>query len=97
MSAAEQKPLEWSERASEDLLAIHTHIAQDNRTAADAVVRHLLAVTGELRRFPTLGRPGRRKGTRELILTRYPYLVVYRVTARKVSIITVSHQRRRFP
>ena len=97
MSAAARKQLEWTERASEDVLAIYSYIAQDNRTAAESVVRHLISSGERLRHFPALGRPGRRKGTRELILTRYPYLLVYRVSTRKVSIVTVVHQRRRFP
>ena len=97
MSAAEEKQLEWTERASEDVLAIYGYIAQDNRPAAEAVIRHLIASAERLRSFPGLGRPGRRRGARELVLTRYPYLLVYRVRARKVSIVTVVHQRRRFP
>ena len=97
MSAAEEKRLEWTQRASEDVLAIYSYIAQDNRRAAEAVVSHLIASAQQLCQFPSLGRPGRRKGTRELVLTRYPYLLVYRVTAKSVSIATVVHQRRRFP
>ena len=97
MSGAAEKQLEWTERASEDVLAIYTYIAQDNRKAAEAVVSHLISSAERVRYFPGLGRPGRRKGTRELVLTRYPYLLVYRVRARKVSIVAVAHQRRRFP
>ena len=97
MSGAAEKQLEWTERASEDVLAVYTYIAQDNRKAAEAVVRHLISSAERVRYFPRLGRPGRRRGTRELVVTRYPYLLVYRVRARKISIVAVVHQRRRFP
>ena len=87
MSGAAEKQLEWTERASEDVLAIYTYIAQDNRKAAEAVVSHLISSAERVRYFPGLGRPGRRKGTRELVLTRYPYLLVYRVRARKSQLL----------
>jgi toxin ParE1/3/4 len=49
-----------------------------------------------LAEHPYLFRPGRVPGTRELIA--HPnYLVVYRVTAEQVEIVSVLHVRQQYP
>jgi toxin ParE1/3/4 len=46
-----------------------------------------------LLQHPNLGRPGRRRGTRELVIGRTPFIVVYRVDmqAGKIEIIQFRH------
>lgn len=44
-----------------------------------------------------LGRPGRVKGTRELVVNGTPYRVVYRVEAEVVLILRVLHGAQRWP
>ena len=49
-----------------------------------------------LAEHPYLFRPGRVPGTRELIA--HPnYLIVYRVTAEQVEIVSVLHARQQYP
>ena len=43
-----------------------------------------------------VGRIGRARGTRELILGDLPYIIVYRVTKR-VEILAVVHMARQWP
>jgi toxin ParE1/3/4 len=50
-----------------------------------------------LRVFPEKGRPGRVKDTRELVLGRVPFLIIYRFEAREVIILSVQHQSRMWP
>jgi toxin ParE1/3/4 len=69
----------WTARALTDLAALRAHIAQDNLPAADRQVELVLAAVAGLLQFPNSGRPGRRAGTRELVVDRTPYLVPYRV------------------
>jgi plasmid stabilization system protein ParE len=47
--------------------------------------------------FPMLGHVGRRLGTRELVLSKYPYTIVYRLTVKKIIIAAVIHQSRKNP
>jgi toxin ParE1/3/4 len=47
--------------------------------------------------LPHRGRPGRWPGTRELIITRTPYIVPYRVTSDLIEILRVFHSARRWP
>jgi plasmid stabilization system protein ParE len=43
-----------------------------------------------------IGRPGRISGTRELVLTAFPYIIAYRVTDR-IEILAMMHGARRWP
>lgn len=93
----EKKRLEWSRTAERDLAALHDYIAADNRKAAESVVRLILASAGRLVEFPMLGHEGGDSGTRELVLPKYPYTLIYRVYPAKIRIVTVLHHSRKYP
>jgi len=80
-----------------DLAAARAYIARDNPPAADRQVERVLAAVGSLLQFPDIGRPGRRAGTRELVVSRTPYVVAYRVRAEIIEILRVMHGRQRWP
>lgn len=44
-----------------------------------------------------LGRPGRISGTRELVVTKFPYILPYRVRNNAVEILRVFHTARKWP
>jgi toxin ParE1/3/4 len=46
---------------------------------------------------PNLGLSGRVDGTRELVIPRTPYIVVYRVLDQRLRILSVIHGSRRWP
>ncbi len=52
---------------------------------------------GRLAEQTEIGRPGRVKGTRELVITRTPYIVVYRLDDGVVHIERVLHGAQRWP
>jgi toxin ParE1/3/4 len=54
-------------------------------------------VVNELPTRPQSGRPGRVSGTRELVVTRTPYVVPYRVQGRNIEILRVYHGARKWP
>ncbi|HEX5415337.1 MAG TPA: type II toxin-antitoxin system RelE/ParE family toxin [Chloroflexota bacterium] len=81
----------WAAPARRDLRGQVLYVAERNPDAAkrlQAAMRH--AVEG-LADFPNRGRPGRYEGTRELVITGYPYIVVYRVREESVRILRVLH------
>ena len=49
-----------------------------------------------LRLFPELGRPGRRVGTRELLIGRTPYIVAYRLSGGTIEILRLLHERQQW-
>lgn len=58
------------------------------------VARQIIRQVEELRTFPHRGRLGREKGTRELVLSPLPYIVVYRVRGDDVQILHLHHGAR---
>ena len=69
--------IEWSPEAIEDLRAIRDYISQDNPSAAKALVLRIFDdVESLLQIFSEAGRPGRVAGTRELLISRSPFIAV---------------------
>ena len=88
----------FSPTAEADLDAIHDYIAEENAIAALRIVDALLLAADQLGAFPFLGRPGRVDGTRELIVPRTPYMMVYTLPdIYHVDIETIVHTRRQWP
>jgi toxin ParE1/3/4 len=81
----------WLSEALIQLDRVYEYISRENpRAAADVFVR-IRKATHQLSRFPMVGRAGHVSGTRELVVTGLPYLVVYRVSADDVEILRVLH------
>ncbi len=89
--------LEWLPTALRDFDGIIDHIAEDNPVAAveqgDAIEQQV----ANLPHYLKLGRTGRVKGTRELIIARTPYIVVYRVKKDRILILRVLHGAMQWP
>ena len=64
--------------------------------ALDQVSKIIQAAKG-LREFPNLGRPGRRRGTRERVVPGGPFIVAYKVRGEVIEILRVFHDSRRWP
>jgi toxin ParE1/3/4 len=76
---------------------IRSWIAKDNPAAARRVVQRIREAVHKLAETPGLGRPGRVPDTRELVVSRTPYIVPYRVKGDVIEIITVFHGAQRWP
>jgi toxin ParE1/3/4 len=87
----------WVEAALLDIAVIKARIAADDPRAADQQVQRVLRAIARLVEFPRLGREGRISGTRELIVSRTPYLVAYRIIGDTIHILRVLHGRQRWP
>ena len=71
--------IRWTKPANDDFLGIVAWIAANNPVAASSVGRRILDAVERLADFPLRGRPGRSPGTRELVISGLPYVVVYSV------------------
>jgi len=72
------------------------YIAADNPAAA-RLDRQIERQTDMLATHPSMGREGRVKGTREMVITRSPFIAVYRVRANRVEILRILHGAQRWP
>jgi addiction module RelE/StbE family toxin len=78
-----------------NLEAIHAYYARLSSPArAYEALADIRAQIDRLSQFPAYGRPGRKSGTRELVLRRYPYIAIYRVEEERVVIIRVQNTSR---
>ena len=89
--------LVWTDLAVRDLAAARAYIARDNAPAAERQIERVLAAVGSLQQLPDIGRPGRRPGTRELVIDRTPYIAAYRLRGDAIEILRVMHSRQRWP
>ncbi len=87
----------WTRQAITDLVEARQYIAKDNAVAAMQVAGQLVAAAKALVQNPEIGRIGRIEGTRELVVLKTKYLLIYRVDDKHVKILHVCHARRDWP
>lgn len=85
----------WTKKALANLEAeldyygrINPHLAKELSTI---IKDALLSISN----MPAIGRPGKKIGTRELVLNKYPYILAYRVRNHVLEILTIVHQKRK--
>jgi toxin ParE1/3/4 len=88
----------WTPEALEDLGSLRDFIAARNPVAAAAgVLARIFEAAARLARFPRIGHHGRVPGTRESVVSRTPYFLVYRVEEPAVEILRIMHGARQWP
>lgn len=86
----------WRPAALEDRATIMDYIAEDNPVAALELDELIEEKTNSLVDHPRLYKPGRMKGTREMVV--HPnYVVVYRENKTEIAILRVLHARQQWP
>ena len=85
----------WSPLARARLREIRAYVARDKPDAAERLATRIVAVMEALRSHPHLGRAGAEPGTRELVIGGTPYIVLYRVGPKQVTIHTIWHGAQR--
>jgi toxin ParE1/3/4 len=81
----------WTRAAAEDLEHIKDYLTEYYPQFAQSTVIELYETICSLKTSPHRGRLGREEGTRELVLSRLPYIVAYRVKEQAVEILHVYH------
>jgi toxin ParE1/3/4 len=90
-------PIVWLSLAVRDLAEIRSYIAADNPAAARKLADRIKQSVSQLGEMPKIGRLGRVFGTRELVISPTPYIVVYRVRKNQVEILRVLHGAQKWP
>lgn len=89
--------LVWTRAARADVIALWDDLEQHDPRAAELVESRILDSVEQLRDFPYIGRPGAIPATRELVVSRTRYRVVYAVEPGRVAILRVVHGARDWP
>ncbi len=89
--------VQWTNKAKTRLEEIEAYIAQESPTAAKKLIFTIIKKTAtQLSKYPDSGKPGRLMGTRELLFSDTPYLVVYTVRSNIVTVLTIFHTAQNF-
>ena len=77
--------LRWALEAAADLERIANYLFEHTSGHAERLVRALYEAPATLLTFPNRGRLGKKEGTRELLISSLPYIVVYTAGTRLTS------------
>jgi toxin ParE1/3/4 len=88
----------WMQPAADDL----NHIADytDEHFGAERARKTAIAIwdgADSLGTRPHLGRPGRKRNTRELVIADLPFLIIYRLRGQAVEILRILHGAQKWP
>lgn len=84
--------LEWTTPAADQFEQAQDYYHALNPMAARLIAARIVAATRRLREQPALGRPGRVAGTREWVVARTPYMLVYREIGDVLQVLHVWHE-----
>jgi plasmid stabilization system protein ParE len=90
-------PVHYAEGTLFDIRDIYAFIARDNPAAAAMLLAAIAEAVSLLSLFPGKSRKTRRRNIRALPLSRYPYIVFFKVEAGGMTIVHVRHGARRHP
>lgn len=89
--------VKFSASSLKDLKSIQEYICENNREAAKEVVAHIIEkIETVIVPNPSAGRAGRVMRTRELVISKYPYIVPYQVREDVIYILRVLHTSRKW-
>ena len=92
-----RRQLKWSVRAQADRLNITEYYAQEaSPFVADAAFSALKQAAQAVVANPMTYREGVRQNTREYVMRRFPYTLIYRITGETVVIVRVMHQAAKY-
>lgn len=89
--------IKWLRKATKNLDAAASYVAKDDLETAQKMYAHIRKSVEVLIEHPEIGRPGRIFGTRELVISGYPFIVPYRIKGKEVQVLRVFHTSQRLP
>ena len=89
----------WTRSAQRDYRNIIEWLSDRNPAAAARVADAIDSRISMLAKRPRLGRIGRIEGTRELVISRTPYLVIYELddANERIIVLRLLHTAQRWP
>lgn len=88
------KPLKWAVRSHRNLLQIQKYYVKNaGDRIADEAVDAIYYQTEKIAERPMLYRKGSHEGVHECVMSRFPFIIYYRVSAVVIEIVKIVHQR----
>lgn len=87
----------WTGAARRDLSAVARYLQERSPQGARRMIRRIHEAAQLLDERPQAGKPGREDGTREFVVGRTPYLLVYELERERPLILPVLHGSQAWP
>lgn len=81
----------WLPKAITNRDAQISRIAKDSAKAAIEQGDRIEQQINQLIAHPEIGRAGRKQGTRELVISHTPFIVIYRIRGNRIELIRLLH------
>ena len=85
----------WTQRSLKNLEAELDYYGAINPILAKELSSIINESVEKIKHLPGIGRSGKHINTREFVLSKYPYIMVYRVRHDILEILTFIHQKRK--
>ncbi len=85
----------WTKRALSNLETELEYYGEINPALAKELSMIVTESVKNISVMPGIGRPGKKIGTRELTINKFPYIIAYRVRSEILEILAVIHQNRK--
>lgn len=89
--------VDLTKQASSDLYKIAEYYDAEQDGLGRQFINEINTKIDDIKQFPFASRPGLKTNTREKILHKFPYTIVYKVIDDRVKILTVYHQHQKRP
>ena len=89
--------IRWLPQAQSNRLEQLEFIARDNPLAAINQDEEIERQINMLLAHPQMGRPGRVTGTRELVISSTPFVVIYRLQGQSIDVLRLLHSAQQWP
>jgi toxin ParE1/3/4 len=89
--------IKLSKTAFKDLDQIAEYYEEQQTGLGCRFLEYFIVSREKLKDFPNAYRSGLKPNTREMVLSDFPFIIVYRVTGLKIIIVTVYHQSKQIP
>ena len=89
--------IRWLTQAQRNRLEQLDYIAQDKPLAAIGQDERIERQINMLLAHPKMGRPGRVTGTRELVISGTPFVVIYRLQEQSIEVLRLLHSAQQGP
>ncbi len=93
----EKKPLKWARRAQTDRQRIAEFYTEEaSGIIALEALQSIKLAADKIKANPLAYRVGKRVGTHEMVMRRFPFVLVYRILPSRITILRVLHQSMKY-
>jgi len=89
--------IRWLPSALINLQEAVAFIAHQDPQAGPAIAKRILDRIEHLTSYPTMGRQSPRKNVRELVISKTPFIVYYRIKDHVIEILKIHHHAKNWP